>query len=94
MRTPESTSTNPETAPQIREGKRYLEVTFCYGCQSCIRFDEDENVVRSEHIIDSKDVTELVQELVKTSKELATIVVANKLVMDDIMKGMKEPGNG
>lgn len=44
--------------------------------------------------IKTEDVTDIVNELIRASKELASIVIANKIVIDDIMNNLKGKGNG
>lgn len=75
-------------------GERYLKVFYCYGCQTCWEVTEDDKLIKHPHIIAQEDVTPLIGELVKTSKELATIVIANKIVIDDIMSNINGGKNG
>lgn len=58
-----------EKKPEIREGKRYFEIIFCAGCQTCWNIDDNGELERSEHVIYSEDVTEAIVKLKEKEKE-------------------------
>ncbi len=57
-----------EKKPEIREGKRYFEIIFCAGCQTCWNIDDNGELERSEHVIYSEDVTEEIVKLKEKEK--------------------------
>ena len=60
-------------AKKLPAGEKYYKVFHCHGCQTCWEVDEKGGIIQHPHILHEEDVTEAIQELVKTSKELAAI---------------------
>lgn len=95
MSNSESGQTKPETVPEgktIREGRHFLKVQFCYGCQSCMSIDSEDpefpdgKLLRSEHAIGISDVTpevsymmSLIGQLHKSLTEAGVEVALNKV---------------
>ena len=72
-----------EQGKVLPAGEKYYKVFHCHGCQTCWEMDETgENIIQHPHILSQEDVTDAIKELVKTSKELAAIAVASKVVID------------